>query len=236
MLKYKDKIIADAGYVMNLPERTDRLEHVTNVLEKLEITGWQINTGYRFEDHEWKRYGCTRAYMNIFEDAIKNNYESIFVFEDDIRITDMINDEQINQIFESLPEESENYDFIAFGTRPLWESKVVSKSNTFGTVTNCLCTQCYFYKKDFILYAYETLKDFTDPNSPHYRVVIDEFISDCSSHDYICKKPNKLFRAGITIPMMFTQQPSYSDNEGDFMNYQGYIEDSYWNALNNGKQ
>ena len=83
---------------------------------------------------------------------------------------------------------------------------------------------------------YETLKDFNDPNSTHYRVVIDEFISDCTSHDYICKKPNKLFRAGITIPMMFTQQPSYSDNEGDFMNYQGYIEDSYWNALNNGKR
>ena len=236
MLKYKDKKIADAGYVMNLPERTDRLEHVTKVLEDLEITGWKIHNGFRFEEPEWKRYGCTEAYMQIFEDALHNNYESIIVFEDDIRITDMINKEQIDEIFCNLENEMINYDYIAFGTRPLWESKVIKKTENFGTITNSLCTQCFLYRKNFMEYAIENLRSFKNPESPYYRVVIDEFISDCSSHDYICKKPNKLFRAGITIPMMFTQQPSHSDNEDSFMNYQGYIEDSYWHALNNGKQ
>jgi hypothetical protein len=83
--------------------------------------------------------------------------------------------------------------------------------------------------------VYENLLGFKDPNHPYFKVVIDEFINDCCSHDDISKIPNKLFKSGITIPMMFTQLQSHSDNEQQFMNFEGWIEDSYWNALKNGE-
>jgi hypothetical protein len=35
--------------------------------------------------------------------------------------------------------------------------------------------------------------------------------------------------------MIFTQAPSYSDNEQSHMNFEGWIEDSYWAALRNGE-
>jgi hypothetical protein len=118
-VRYKDIVIADKGYVINLPDRLDRREHVTNLLAELQISGWEFEDGVRFNNPEWRRYGCTQAYINIFKNAIDNNYESIIVFEDDIKKTNMISLEQIDKIFTDWPKQSKNYDFIALGTRPL---------------------------------------------------------------------------------------------------------------------
>lgn len=235
MLKYKDIVIADAGFVMNLPDRADRRENVIRVLNELHITGWEFEDGVRIEDEEWRKFGCTQSYMNIFKKSIENNYSSIIVFEDDIKIANMINSEQIDDIFTQIKKKSRKYDFIALGTRPLWNSTIKKDSENFGKISNCVCTQSFLYKKNFIKYAYSKLKNFKDNQCEHYKVFIDEFINDCCSHEQIYKKPNKLFRAGITIPMVFTQLASYSDNEKDFMNYEGWIEDSYWSALRNGE-
>jgi GR25 family glycosyltransferase involved in LPS biosynthesis len=84
-------------------------------------------------------------------------------------------------------------------------------------------------------HLYENLKEFKNPDSKYYRVYIDEFINDSCSHEIIYKTPNKLFNVGVTIPMVFTQSKSYSDNEMSDQNYDEWIEDSFWQALNNGK-
>jgi hypothetical protein len=234
-VRYKDIIIADKGFVLNLPDRTDRRDYVLNTLNELNISGWEFEDGVRFDDPEWRRYGCTQAYINMFKKAIDNDYESIIVFEDDIKKTGMISLEQIDEIFKQWPIQSKKYNLIALGTRPFWESKITKDSENFGTLSNCLCTQSFYFNREFINYAYETLSCYNDPTCSHFRVVIDEFISDCCSHEQICKIPNKIFKVGITIPMMFTQSYGYSDNEQTFMNYEGWIEDSYWSALKNGE-
>jgi GR25 family glycosyltransferase involved in LPS biosynthesis len=234
MLKYKDKKLADAGFIINLPERVDRREEVIKKMEELGITGYEFVDGVKFEEPEWIRYGCTQSFINIFNRAIENNYESIIIFEDDITQTDQITKEEIDKIFEIWEEQIKNYDLIALGTRPLWDSKVIKDSEYFGTITNCLCAHAFFYKKEFIKYIVENLSCFKDESCPYYKVVIDEFISDCCSHNEICKIPNRLFKVGITIPMMFSQKPSYSDNERGFVNFQGWIQDSFYHALING--
>jgi hypothetical protein len=234
-LKYKDIVIADAGFVMNLPDRLDRKENAINVLNHLNITGWEFEDGVRFEDEEWRRYGCTQSYINIFKKAIDNDYDSIIVFEDDIKIANMANLEDVDNIFKQIKTKSRKYDFIALGTRPLHGSKIVKNSEYFGSISNCLCTQSFLYKKKFIKHAYNKLKNYQDNSCEYYKVFIDEFINDSCSHEQIYKIPNKLFRAGITIPMIFTQLASYSDNEKNFMNYEGWIEDSFWSALKNGE-
>jgi hypothetical protein len=235
-LKYKNIKIADAGYVINLPERTDRKESVLNILNKLEITNWELEDGVKFEDPFWKKFGCTKAYLNIFEKALRNGYESIIIFEDDIKITQMIDEDKIDKIFRNLRKESKKYDLVALGTRPFWESSIIKDSDFFGTVSKCLCTQAFLYKRKFMEYAVNCLKDFQNPDSPYYRIFIDEFISYNSTDEKNDRIPNTRFNVGISIPLMFTQMMSYSDNEGCVMNYEGWIEDSYWSALNNGKQ
>jgi hypothetical protein len=235
MLKYKDTVIADAGFVINLPEREDRRNEVTQLLNELDITGWEFENGVKHDEPEWHKYGCTQTFLNIFKKAIDNNYSSIIIFEDDITLTQTITKEDIDSIFKQIKKKSRKYDFIALGTRPLWDSKIIKNSDYFGTVENCVCAHAFLYKKKFIKYIYSKLKNYKKESCPHYKVIIDEFINDCCSHKQIYKRPNKLFRAGITIPMVFTQRPSYSNNEQGFVNYQGWIEDSYWSAFTNGQ-
>jgi GR25 family glycosyltransferase involved in LPS biosynthesis len=236
MLKYKDIKLADAGFVINLLERSDRKNDFIKKMEELKITGYEFVEGVKFEEPEWIRYGCTQSFINIFKNAIENDYQSIIIFEDDATQTEQITKEQIDKIFQLWEEQTENYDLIALGTRPLWDSKVIKDSEYYGSITNCLCAHAFFYKKKFIDYIYDNLSCFKDEKCKHYRVVIDEFISDCCSHENICKIPNKLFKVGITIPMMFSQKPSYSDNERTFVNFQGWIQDSFYNALSNGNK
>lgn len=231
MLKYKDIKIADAGFVINLPERTDRKDNVTKLLNDLEISGWTFENGVSLTN-EWRKHGCTKTFLNIFEKAIENKYDSIIILEDDIKVTTHTTIEQIEKIFTDLTLYEDNYDLIAFGTRPLWESHIIEDSESFGRICgDTLCAHAFLYKKSFIEYAYNLLKDFQNPESKYYKTIIDEFICYCTSN----RIPNKTFKVGITIPMIFTQGPSHSDNEGEFVNYQGYIEDCYWNAINNGK-
>jgi len=234
-LKYKNIKLADAGFVINLPERSDRRKNVIDVLKKLKITGWQFEEGVKFEDPFWKKFGCTMAYLNIFEKAIQNGYESIIIFEDDIKITQMIDEDKIDKVLRNLMKESKKYDLVGLGTRPFWESCIIKDSDFFGTVSNCLCAQAFLYRRKFMEYALNHLKDFQNPNSPYYRIYIDEFISYNSTDEKNNRIPNQHFKVGISIPLMFTQIMSYSDNEGCVMNYEGWIEDCYWSALNNGK-
>jgi GR25 family glycosyltransferase involved in LPS biosynthesis len=234
-LHYKGKKIADAGFVINLSDRLDRRHNVDSVLRELEFDGYEFFDGFRFFDDEWRRYGCTQTFLNIFETALNSGYESIVIFEDDVKKMNSCSIEQMDKIFQNWELGSENFDVIALGTRPLQGSKIIQKNDYFGKITNSVCAHAFYYKKDFIEYIYNNLKEFKNPESKHYKVYIDEFINDSCSHEIVYKTPNKLFNIGITIPMIFTQGKSYSDNELSDQNYDGWIEDSFWAALNEGK-
>lgn len=233
---YKGIKIADAGFVINLEKRTDRKEKIIEILDSMGFSGYEFENGFVFDDEFWRRYGCTQTYINIFEKAIKNNYESILIFEDDAKMMHSVTTEQIDKIFKNWDLNRKNYDVIALGTRPLHGAKIYQDSEFFGTLTNALCTQSHYYTKDFMLYTLETLGNFKDPNSSHYRVIIDEFINDCCSHEIIYKTKNKIHRVGITIPMIFTQYASFSDNEKQMMDYDVFIEGCFWDAIGLGKK
>jgi GR25 family glycosyltransferase involved in LPS biosynthesis len=234
-LFYKGTKIADAGFVLNLEDRTDRRQNVELILRELGIEGYEFFNGVRLESDEWRRFGCTQTFLNIFETALISGYESIIIFEDDVKKMNSCSIEQVDKIFENWELGCENFDVIALGTRPLQGSKILQQSDYFGKLTNSLCAHAFYYKRDFMEHIYKNLKEFKNPESKYYKVYIDEFINDSCSHEIIYKTPNKLFNIGVTIPMIFTQSKSYSDNEMSDQNYDEWIEDSFWQALNNGK-
>jgi len=233
---YKDIKIADAGFVINLKTRTDRKEKITETLNSLGFSNYEFEEGVVYEDEFWIKYGINQSYLNIFEKAIKNNYDSVIIFEDDAKVMNSISIEQIDKIFQNWQSNVKNYDLVGLGARPLHGARIYQDSECFGTVTNALCAQSYYYGKDFMLYALETLSQFRDQNSPYYRVIIDEFINDCCSHEIIYKTKNKIHKVGITIPMIFTQYASFSDMERQEVNYDLFIEGCFWEALSLGKK
>lgn len=234
MFSYKGNKIADKAFLINLPHRVDRKESAIKLLKELGFDGYEIVDGIVFKDPEWKIYGCTQAYINCFEIALQKKWESIVILEDDIKVMSRTKISDIDAIFSKWKFFSNYFDLIGLGTRPIEGSKIFRIDEHFGKVTNTLCTQAFFYKRNFIEYFYENMKNYKNPTDPYYRVIVDEFFSDCCSHEIICKKRNKLFNVGITIPMIFTQRTGYSDNLMCVEDFETYLEKCYWDALNLG--
>lgn len=236
MITYKGKKIADKGFVINLPYRMDRKYHTELLLKDLGFDGYEYISGVIFDEEEWKVYGCTQTYLNIFEIALNENLDSVVIFEDDIKVMNGTEISHFDSVFDKWEKFSNHYDFIALGSRPIEGSKIYREDENFGRVTNTLCTQAFFYKRNFFEYFYETMKNYKNSSDPYYRVVVDEFFSDCCSHEILCKKENKLFNVGITIPMLFTQRDGYSDNLKCYEKYDEYLEKCYWGALKLGDE
>jgi len=236
MLTYKGKKIADKGLVINLPHRKDRKENSNSLLKSIGFDGYEYFEGVIHSDEEWRRYGATQSFLDCAKIALDENLETLVVFEDDIKIMNNVTQQDFDNIFEKWDKFVEFYDLIAMGARPLIDSKIVKNDENFGSVSNALCAQAFLYKRPFLEYFYKTLKNYNVPGDPYYKVISDEFINDCCSHEIIYKNKNKLFNVGITIPMLFTQHAGFSDNENSEQNYDGWIEYCYWTAIKKGEE
>ena len=231
MITYKGKKIADKGFVINLPYRMDRKYHTELLLKELGFEGYEYINGVIFDDPNWRVYGHVQAYLNCAKIALDEGLESIVIIEDDIKVMNKTMTSDFDSVFSKWDFYSNYFDLIGLGTRPIEGSKVYRVDEHFGRVTNALCTQAFFLKKDFLEYFYNNMKNFNVPEDPYYRVLADEFLNDCCSHEILCKKENKLFNVGITIPMLFTQRDGYSDNLKCYEKYDEYLERCYWDAL-----
>lgn len=236
MLSFKGKKIADKGLLINLPHRVDRKERSIKLLEELGFEGYDIIKGVLFDDPNWRVYGHVQAYLNCAKIALDEGIESLIIFEDDIKVMSRTKISDFDDVFSKWDFFSNHFDLIGLGTRPLEGSKIFKLDKNFGKVTNLLCTQAFFLKRDFLEYFYNSMKRYDVPGDPYYRVLADEFLNDCCSHEIICKNKNKLFNVGITIPMLFTQRDGYSDNLMCVEKYEEYLESCFWNALELGEK
>jgi FkbM family methyltransferase len=85
-LFYKGKKVADRGFLLNLPHRTDRLESSKKLLDELGFTGYEIFEGTTLENPEFKKLGCTSSYLKMFEEILNSENNDVVVFEDDIKL------------------------------------------------------------------------------------------------------------------------------------------------------
>ena len=69
---------------INLDNRTDRLEHVTNELKKMNINAERVKA-VKLENGA---VGCTMSHIKCLELAQKRDYEHVFICEDDILFLD----------------------------------------------------------------------------------------------------------------------------------------------------
>ena len=81
------------------------------------------------------------------------------------------------------------------------------------------------------------MTEFLNPSSPFYMCAVDMFLNDssCETYRFIHNDRHKKFDFGITVPMLFTQGPSFSDSEGRDQDYEDDMELAYWQSLNKNK-
>ncbi len=232
-LLYKGKKIADKGYILNLPERTDRLESTKKLLDELGFEGYEVFSGTKFENPEFRKLGCTASYLSLFGTILTSSVQDVIVFEDDIKLMNSTSKNDLDSIFNDWDEIKERYDVVALGTKLLPRTKIKVNGDTHGSYQEMLCTQSFYYKRPIIEHTYEQLKAFMDSSSHLYKCTIDMFLNDCSCEQFrfIHSDKHKKFEFGITIPMIFSQSASYSDNEKREQDYDEIMEQSYYNAL-----
>ena len=232
-LFYKGKKIADRGYIINLPERVDRLESTKKILDELGFEGYEVFSGIKLHNPEFSKLGCTASYISLFEQVISSSIEDIIVFEDDIKLMNSTSKEDVDKIFSDWDEIKQQYDIVALGTKLLPRTKIKPNGDTHGSYEEMLCTQSFYYKREIIQHTFEQLKTFLEPNSHLYKCTIDMFFNDCSCEEFrfVHSDKHKKFQFGITIPMIFSQSSSYSDNEKREQDYDNIMEENYFKAL-----
>lgn len=232
-LYYKDIKIADAGFIINLPHRTDRKESVTNLLDDLGISGYEFVDGIIFENETYKKLGCTATYIEIYKKCLSENYKDVIIFEDDITLMNNVTKNDLDNIFSDWKEITRYYDVVSLGVKMQPRTKIIRTGNNHGYFEEMLCSQSLYYKRNFIEHFISEMENYLSPNHPLYMCTIDMFLNDCSSEKYrfIHYDGNKKFNFGTTIPMLFNQSSSFSDNENMIQSYSQEIENNFLNSL-----
>ena len=236
-LYYKGKKVADRGFLLNLPHRTDRLESSKKLLDELGFTGYEVFEATTFENPEFKKFGCTSSYIKMFKNFLESDLQDLIIFEDDIKLMNSTSKKDIDKVFNDWDVIKETYDIVALGANLRPKSKITEQSETHGYFEEFLCTQSFYYKRPIIEHTYNELKGFLDSNHYLYKCVIDIFLHDSSSegHRFFPSDNHKKFKFGITIPMIFTQSQSFSNNEDMMQNYDESMERRFWNAMKHEK-
>lgn len=80
----------DKTYVINLERRKDRLKHITEEMQKIGVSFTRFNAidgktlKLNFNEVKKSQIGCYRSHIGVIKDALKNNFNTIAVFEDDV--------------------------------------------------------------------------------------------------------------------------------------------------------
>ena len=72
----------DMVYFINLPIRTDRYDNIMNMFRILNITKYKKIVPITDDISSTK--SCKSSHISCIDDAIENDYDKIFIFEDDV--------------------------------------------------------------------------------------------------------------------------------------------------------
>jgi len=205
MLFYKIHVI-----YINLESRKDRNQYVKNELKKIGINNPERFNAVKLEDGS---LGCSMSHLKCIENAKKNNYDFVFICEDDI---EFLNPElflqQLNKFFQS----SISWDVLLVAGNNM--IPYISVNDNCIKVMNCQTTTGYIVKKEY----YDSLID-------NYKSGIQNLLKEPTNNDYkIDKYWFKLQRKDnwyLIVPLSIVQKEDYSDIEKKVTNFKKYMLD-----------
>lgn len=189
---YPDKI-----YVINLPDRLDRLLHASAEMNRYNIPV-EVYTAVK---NDKPTYGIAMTLKNIFDHPARKKMKHILVFEDDVQF---LADPNIYMpvIIEQL--KNINYDMFYLGVNTTREIKEKTSDNILPLQTA--------YALHAVLWSRSGMDKFLEMPM--------ELPIDMAISDYIVKNG----KAFCSWPMLCTQMPSYSDIERQDVDYSVFLE------------
>lgn len=174
-------------FVLSLSHRTDRQNHIKKELAKFNIEyNWHL-----VEKHPKSgTIGCLESHVSLIQKAKENNWESIFIFEDDCLWTDIVYE------MDKFPTPPKNWDMMYYGGVV---NEILEDYNENWKRVSTWYTHAYAIKDsmyDRILHLADIYKG---------KKSIDEIYCDSIHPNHNCY---------MSTPIIATQMEDYSDIEG----------------------
>jgi len=242
MITWYNNQLADAGFVINLQERSDRLEKAISQLEIVNIKGVQQFNAVKIPE---SNSGCTQSHIEIAKIQIKNNWDYVLYLEDDIEADvfyDISADNvDIETVAKNITKDLRKYkpDVLWLGVRP--EGAVQKISNMFVKPTKTVMSHAYIGSLKYAKFLVNNLT-WRDRGSAMSDWPIDFFISELNNKqdwklhcDQLSGSGNILnndLKIYMTLPNIFVQGPSYSDIAKQFTDYRPWIKGCFKQYIN----
>ena len=195
---------------INLDSRPDRNENVKNELNKMGIINPVRFKAIKLDNGA---LGCSMSHLKCIELAKKNEYDNVFVCEDDI---EFLNPELFLNQIKLFLDSTLNWDVIIISGNNMLPYKAIN--NTCIKVFNCQTTTGYIVNKKYY-----------DKLIQNYKDGIQKLLKEPTNNDYkIDKYWFKLQRDDdwyLIIPLTVVQKEDYSDVEKKITNYKKYMLD-----------
>jgi|14BtaG_2_1085337.scaffolds.fasta_scaffold02903_6 GR25 family glycosyltransferase involved in LPS biosynthesis len=243
MITWFNKKIADAGFIINLKQRKDRLQSAYKALDNANIKGikrFNAVTGMPKPGN-----GCTQSHIDIAKLQIKHNWEYVLYLEDDIHLDVFYDGQSENIDFKAvagnISEELQYHkpDILWLGTRPL--GPVEKISNMFVKPSKTVMAHAYLGSLRYANFVVDNL-DWRDQGCVSGGWPLDFFISELNNkQDWRIYREQLTNRESIlnndlkiymTIPNIFVQGPSHSDLENRFVDHKLWIKSCFENWVN----
>ena len=191
-------------YVINLESRKDRLQHVINEFNKLNVIPKRFNA----IKTETGAIGCTLSHIKCLEIAIEKGLENIFICEDDITF---LNSELFLNNLNKFNKKIKDWDVLIIGGNVVKPYREID--NCCLRIVNCQTTTGYIVNKQY------------------YKVLLQNFREGVKQ---LIQNPNLIKKYAIDIywkflqikdkwymiyPLTVTQYENYSDIEEGITNY-----------------
>lgn len=175
-------------YVINLIERNDKKIYIEKLFKDKKIK-FEF---YRPTKNSNPKKGCLESHLHLIKNAIKNNYEKILIFEDDVKFLKSIH---------KMEEPPDDWNMIYLGGTV---HRVMDTKNEHYTRVQTWTTHAYFINlkdNDFVNKIMEM---------ENYNEEVDRFYLEKIHPKYKCY---------MTNPMIAIQKEDYSDIEKREVNY-----------------
>lgn len=193
---------------INLDKRIDRKIHVENELKEL---GMKHVERFKAISLSNGALGCSMSHLKCIELAKKNEWQYVFVCEDDIQFLDR---NMFLQNFTKFVESNVKWDMILVAGNNM--IPYIPINDICIKVMNCQTTTGYVVKKEY----YDTLIN-------NYKSGIEKLIREPENNMYKIDKYwfslQRIHNWYLIIPLSVIQKEDYSDIECKNVNFKNYM-------------
>jgi GR25 family glycosyltransferase involved in LPS biosynthesis len=193
-------------FVINLPERTDRLLDIAEELDKWGIP-YELRNAIKKENGA---EGLRETVWNIIEEGVFNNWQSVLIFEDDCVFVESCGNpnDTMEQVVKQLPD---MWQLLYLGGQVTNGFKLRHSPNLL-LLDMCFATHAWALSLDAMKNIISEGLDYPIDNSVVKTI-------QPRGHTY------------ITYPLLATQRAGHSDIGKTYINWQPFIEQRYYQKL-----